>query len=82
MLITFLFNILTQVVADSSQAPNQTLYAPSQNEQNHLRTDVHYDYELSADGHVHSDYLNVHLSSQQRSSPVFAASSEEPQVMT
>lgn len=76
-----LFNFLTQVVAESSQAPNQTQYKPSQNEQNHVRTDAHYDYELPADGHVHSDYLNAHLNSQQRSSPLIAASSEELQVM-
>ncbi|XXG68087.1 hypothetical protein AAC387_Pa06g1260 [Persea americana] len=70
-----------QVIAESSQAPNQTQYKPSQTEQNHVRTDAHYDYELPADGHVHSDYLNAHLNSQQRSSPLIGASSEELQVI-
>ncbi|XP_058104943.1 uncharacterized protein LOC131248608 isoform X2 [Magnolia sinica] len=71
-----------QAVSESSQIPNQTPYHPSEDEQSLLRPDAHYDYELSAEGQVvHSDYLEAHISPQQRPGPAVPPSSEEPQVL-
>lgn len=70
-----------QGVAET-QAPMQTQYQPTQNEQSLLKADSHYDYELPADGHaVNSDFLQAQLSSQQRSSPIITVSGEELQVI-
>ncbi|KAG9445184.1 hypothetical protein H6P81_016524 [Aristolochia fimbriata] len=70
-----------QAAPESSQLVHQT-YQPSLTEQSLLRTDTHYDYEVRADGQVvHSDFVDVHISSQQRSNPVITSSSSEQQVL-
>eukprot|EP00268_Persea_americana_P045774 TRINITY_DN4687_c0_g1_i19.p1 TRINITY_DN4687_c0_g1~~TRINITY_DN4687_c0_g1_i19.p1 ORF type:complete len:457 (-),score=101.98 TRINITY_DN4687_c0_g1_i19:135-1505(-) len=70
-----------QAIAESSQAPSQTQYQPSQKELSLLRADTHYDYELSKERNAHSDCLETHISSQHGSGPVITASSEELQVV-
>ncbi|XP_026665923.2 uncharacterized protein LOC103721343 isoform X3 [Phoenix dactylifera] len=71
-----------QEVPDISQLPNQNKYQPSQSEQNLLRPDANYRFELAAERQVvHPDHLHNHISQQQRSSPVISGSSEEVQVL-
>ncbi|XXG77123.1 hypothetical protein AAC387_Pa08g1344 [Persea americana] len=74
-------NPSTKAIAESSQAPSQTQYQPSQKELSLLRADTHYDYELSTDRNAHSDCVETHISSQHGSGPVITASSEELQVV-
>ncbi|XP_043716460.1 epidermal growth factor receptor substrate 15 homolog isoform X2 [Telopea speciosissima] len=69
-----------QAVSEGSEMSNQNQY-PSQTEQNLLRPDARYDYELSGNGQVlHSDYLDSHISSNQETGSVITSSSEEAQV--
>nr|XP_029117926.1 uncharacterized protein LOC105035945 isoform X3 [Elaeis guineensis] len=71
-----------QAVPDISQIPNQNKYQPSQTEQNLLRSDANYRFELAGERQeVHPDHLHNHVSQQQRSSPVISGSSEEVQVL-
>ncbi|XP_008784462.2 uncharacterized protein LOC103703392 isoform X2 [Phoenix dactylifera] len=71
-----------QAAPDISQIPNQNKYQPSEMEQNLLRSDANYRYELAAERQVvHPDNLHNHISQQQRSSPVISGSSEEVQVL-
>ncbi|KAG1360627.1 hypothetical protein COCNU_09G000900 [Cocos nucifera] len=71
-----------QALPDMSQTPNQNKYQPSQTEQNLLRSDANYRFELTGERQVvHPDHLHNHISQQQRSSPVISGSSEEVQVL-
>ncbi|XP_068634133.1 uncharacterized protein [Aristolochia californica] len=71
-----------QAASESSQLVLQTQYQPSQTEQSLLRSDTQYDYEIRADGQVvHSDFVDVHISSQPTSNPVVTSSSSEQQVL-
>ncbi|XP_077239559.1 uncharacterized protein LOC143880434 isoform X4 [Tasmannia lanceolata] len=83
-----------QVVPESSQISNQNQYQHSQIEQSQnqyqhaqieqslLKSDVHYDYEISGDGRVaHSEYLEGHINPQQISAPIIPTSSEELEVL-
>lgn len=67
-----------QAVPDIALNPNQNNYEPSQTEQNPLRSDAHYTYELPAERKaVHPDHPNNHVDQQQRSGPVVNGSSDE-----
>ncbi|XP_068634135.1 uncharacterized protein [Aristolochia californica] len=75
-------NESTKAASESSQLVLQTQYQPSQTEQSLLRSDTQYDYEIRADGQVvHSDFVDVHISSQPTSNPVVTSSSSEQQVL-
>ncbi|KAJ4952906.1 hypothetical protein NE237_029738 [Protea cynaroides] len=70
-----------QAAPEGSQMSNQNQYQPSQTEQNLLRSDARYEYELTGNGQVlRSDYLDTHLSSNQESDSVITSSSQEAQL--
>ncbi|GFY84032.1 hypothetical protein Acr_03g0008060 [Actinidia rufa] len=48
---------------EGSQVPTQNHYPPSQTDQNLLRSDTNYDYEVSVNGQSsRSEYLDIHVS--------------------
>ncbi|XP_010251793.1 PREDICTED: uncharacterized protein LOC104593576 isoform X2 [Nelumbo nucifera] len=70
-----------QAVSEGSQISNQNKFQPSQTEQNLLRPDGQYDYELAANGQVlHSDFLDTHVSQNQEPGSSITTSTEEKQV--
>ncbi|KAF8412070.1 hypothetical protein HHK36_000023 [Tetracentron sinense] len=69
-----------QAVSEGSPISNHNQYQPSIIEQNLLRSDAHYDNELSANGHVlSSEYLDAHINKGQEPSSIITTSSEEAQ---
>lgn len=72
-----------QVVSEVSQISNQNQHQSSQTEQNLLKSDGHYDYELSASGQVlRLDHLvDAHITPNQEPGSVIITSSEEAQVV-
>ncbi|PSS32963.1 Interaptin like [Actinidia chinensis var. chinensis] len=52
-----------QASSEGSQVPTQNHYPPSQTDQNLLRSDTNFDYEVSVNGQSsRSEYLDIHLS--------------------
>ncbi|KAJ6826298.1 uncharacterized protein M6B38_372790 [Iris pallida] len=71
-----------QAVADISQSSNQNNYQPSQTDQNLVRPDAHYSYELPAERKiVHEDHLNIQSNQQPRSGPLINGSAKEVQLL-
>ncbi|XP_042480701.1 uncharacterized protein LOC122061496 isoform X2 [Macadamia integrifolia] len=71
-----------QAVSEGSEMSTQNQYRPSQTEQNLLRPDARYEYELTGNAQVlHSDYLDTHISSNQETGSGITSSSEEAQVI-
>ncbi|XP_072989383.1 uncharacterized protein [Typha latifolia] len=69
-----------QAVPDVSRIPNQTKQQTSQTDQNVLRSDAAYNYQLTAERQVvHPDHLSSHVNQQQRSDHIVSGSSEEVQ---
>jgi hypothetical protein len=64
-----------QAASEASQVPNHNQYPSSQSEQNMLRSDASYDYEVSVNGQtlLHSEYLDARS--------VQPSSNEEAQVL-
>lgn len=70
-----------KAASEGSQVPNHSQYPPSQTEQNLLRSDTSYDYEVSVNGQtLRSDYLDVHISQGLDARSVVPSSNEEGQV--
>ncbi|XP_057479592.1 uncharacterized protein LOC130766879 isoform X2 [Actinidia eriantha] len=52
-----------QASSEGSQVPTQNHYPPSQTDQNLLRSDTNYDYEVPVNGQSsRSEYLDIHVS--------------------
>ncbi|TXG57455.1 hypothetical protein EZV62_018768 [Acer yangbiense] len=61
-------------------APNQ--HAPSQTDQNLMRSDAKYEYDLSVNGQaLHSSYVDVHISRGTEPDSVISSSAGEAQVI-
>ncbi|KAK9122269.1 hypothetical protein Syun_019886 [Stephania yunnanensis] len=60
--------------SEGSQISSQNQYLTSQSEQGHLSSGAHFEYAISANGHVfHSDYLNPHISPNEQPGSVAIA---------
>ncbi|KAJ4726737.1 Reticulocyte-binding 2 a [Melia azedarach] len=71
-----------QAVSEGSQIPASNQHPPSQTDQNHLRSDAKYEYDMSANGqNIHSGYLDVHASQGTEPDSVISSSTSEPQVL-
>ncbi|XP_010267437.1 PREDICTED: uncharacterized protein LOC104604674 isoform X3 [Nelumbo nucifera] len=71
-----------QTVSEGSQVSNQNQHQPSETDQNLLRSDGHYDYELSTDGQVlPPDYLDAHISQNREPGSLVNTPTEEEQVV-
>ncbi|KAL5737025.1 hypothetical protein ACOSQ2_031813 [Xanthoceras sorbifolium] len=71
-----------QAASEVSQisAPNQ--HAPSQTDQNLMRSDAKYEYDMSVNGQaLHSGYLDVHISQGTEPDSVISSSAGEAQVL-
>ncbi|KAA8540086.1 hypothetical protein F0562_026778 [Nyssa sinensis] len=69
-------------VSEGSQMPTHNQYPPSQTEQNLLRPDSNYDYDVSVNGQgLHPDFLDVHVSQGMEPDSVIPSSAEEGQVL-
>ncbi|KAK9093817.1 hypothetical protein Scep_025286 [Stephania cephalantha] len=61
-------------VSEGSQISSQNQYLPSKSEQGLLSSGAHFEYAISANGHVfHSDYLNPHISPNEQPGSVAIA---------
>ncbi|KAK1554910.1 hypothetical protein Q3G72_026251 [Acer saccharum] len=72
-----------QAASEVSQmsAPNQ--HAPSQTDQNLMRSDAKYEYEMSVNGQaLHSSYVDVHISQGTEPDSVISTSTGEAQDLT
>ncbi|CAK9141595.1 unnamed protein product [Ilex paraguariensis] len=71
-----------QAVSEGSQMPIYNQYHSSQIEQNLLRSDANYDYEVPANGQaLHSDYVNGAISQGLETDSVIPSSNDEGQVI-
>lgn len=69
-------------MSEGSQIPASNQHPPSQTDQNHLRSDAKYEYDMSANGqNIHSGYLDVHASQGTEPDSVISSSTSEPQVL-
>ena len=76
------FYFLLQVASEVSEmsAPNQ--HAPSQTDQNLMRSDAKYEYDMSVNGQaLHSSYVDVHISQGTEPDSVISSSAGEAQVL-
>ncbi|KAK6936628.1 hypothetical protein RJ641_033658 [Dillenia turbinata] len=70
-----------QDASDASKISNQNQYQSSQSDQNLLRSDAHYNYEISMNGQaMRPDYLDVHLSQGVVPDSAVQASTEDGQI--
>ncbi|XAR52160.1 hypothetical protein NMG60_11020083 [Bertholletia excelsa] len=71
-----------QTSSGGLQVTSQNQYPPSQTEQNIMRPDANYGYELSVNGQsIRPDYLDVHVSQGREPDKVILSSAEEGQVI-
>ncbi|KAK9145775.1 hypothetical protein Sjap_005678 [Stephania japonica] len=71
-----------QAVSEGSQISSENQYLPSQIEQGLMSPGAHFDYAISANGHVfHSDYLNPHISPNEQPVSVATVPNGEAQVI-
>uniref|UniRef100_A0A5B7B017 DUF7725 domain-containing protein n=1 Tax=Davidia involucrata TaxID=16924 RepID=A0A5B7B017_DAVIN len=71
-----------QAVSEGLQMATHNQYPPSQTEQNLLRSDTNYDYEVSVNGQaLRPDYLDVLVSQGMEPDSVIPSSAEEGQVL-
>ncbi|KAK9291458.1 hypothetical protein L1049_019406 [Liquidambar formosana] len=71
-----------QAVSEASQTSTQNQFPPSQTDQNLLRSEATYDYEMSVNGQaLHPEYLGVHISQGVEPDSVVPSSTGESQVL-
>lgn len=71
-----------QAVSEGSQISSQDQFPPPQSDQNLLRSDVDYNYEISMNGQVlQTDYLNAHISQGVQPDSVIPSTADESQVL-
>lgn len=78
----FLFSFL-QAVSDGAQISMHNQYAPSQSDQNIMKPDTNYEYELSVNGQaLRPDYLDVQINQGGvEHDPVIPSSAEDEKVL-
>ncbi|KAF5450487.1 hypothetical protein F2P56_030838 [Juglans regia] len=71
-----------QAVSEGSQISTHSELPPSQTDQNLIRSDVNYNYEMSVNGQpLHQDYLEVHISQVARPDSGISSSSGEAKAL-
>ena len=76
------FFVLLQAVSEGAQISMHNPYAPSQTDQNILKPDANYEYELSVNGQaLQPDYLDVQISQGVERDSVIPSSNEEEKVL-
>ncbi|XP_060963496.1 uncharacterized protein LOC133033005 isoform X1 [Cannabis sativa] len=71
-----------QAVSEGAQISPQSEISPSQADQNLVRSDENYNYEMSVNGQALSaDYLNAHIGHQADPNSVISSSTGEQQVL-
>jgi hypothetical protein len=76
------FLFLFQAVPEGSQISAQNEIQPSQADQNLMRSDANYNYEISVNGQaLRQDYLDVHISQGAKLDSGISSSTGEAQVL-
>ncbi|XP_027357300.1 uncharacterized protein LOC113866658 isoform X6 [Abrus precatorius] len=71
-----------QSVSDSSKVPIQDDPSSSQNDQNLMRSDAKFNYEMSVNGQtLHRDYLDAHICQGEEPQSVISSATSETQVL-
>ncbi|XP_041009701.1 uncharacterized protein LOC121253842 isoform X3 [Juglans microcarpa x Juglans regia] len=71
-----------QAVSEGSQISTHSELPPSQTDQNLIRSDANYNYEMSVNGQpLHQDYLDVHISQVARPDSGISSSSGEAKAL-
>lgn len=79
--LVILFRIF-QAVSEGSQMSSHDQFPPSQSDQNLLRSNADYNYEISSNGQaLRPDYLDVHISQGVQPDSVIQSSTDEAQVV-
>lgn len=70
--------LFLQSVSEGSQVPVQEHPSPSQTDQNLMRSDAKFSYEMSVNGKtLHRDYLDAHIQQgEEAQTMIFSATSE------
>lgn len=77
-----LFLFLFQAVSEGSQISTHNEIQPSQADQNLMRSDANYNYEISVNGQaLRQDYLDVHISQGAMPDSGISSSTGEGQVL-
>ncbi|XP_028236181.1 uncharacterized protein LOC114415606 isoform X2 [Glycine soja] len=70
-----------QSVSEGSQVPVQEHPSPSQTDQNLMRSDAKFSYEMSVNGQtLHRDYLDAHIQQGEEAQTVISSGTSETQV--
>lgn len=71
-----------QATSEGSQISASNQHPPSHTDQNHMRSDANYEYDMSVNGQaLHSGYLDVHISQGTEPASVISSSTVEAQVL-
>lgn len=72
---------ILQAVSEGSQVSKQDDHSSSQTDQNLMRSDAKFNYQMSVNGQaLHGNYLNVHIQQGDESQALNSASTGETQV--
>ena len=73
--------LFLQSVSEGSQVPVQEHPSPSQTDQNLMRSDAKFSYEMSVNGQtLHRDYLDAHIQQGEEAQTVISSGTSETQV--
>lgn len=71
-----------QATSEGSQISASNQHPSSHTDQNHMRSDANYEYDMSVNGQaLHSGYLDVHISQGTEPASVISSSTVESQVL-